>query len=195
MPLYKYVIEERNGEQEYSHDIYIVAPNLEEAEKFALRDLKDWYYGAEPSDYFPGGYEIESGAIIWELGAIDEVSKIRVFDIEKNETVYASLVLPVTPGSVVQLPVPWVIEPALPVDDGFTPDVQGYLEDTGLPDPMVQEYLKAGGTRCPKCKSDDVDGGFVDVDSGGAWQHIVCNNCGAEWNDIYKLVDVEVLNG
>jgi len=56
---------------------------------------------------------------------------------------------------------------------------------------MAKKYVESAGTACPFCGCDDVEGGFVEVDSGGAWQRIVCNGCARVWNDVYKLVDAE----
>ena len=56
------------------------------------------------------------------------------------------------------------------------------------------EYIKNKGIKCPICGSKHLEGGHIEVDAGGAWQEIGCNACNAEWNDIYKLVDVEIIN-
>ena len=53
-------------------------------------------------------------------------------------------------------------------------------------------YIKGGANKCPSCRSDEIEGGFVEVDSGHCWQPVFCHECGAEWNDIYKLSDIEV---
>jgi hypothetical protein len=53
-------------------------------------------------------------------------------------------------------------------------------------------YLKNGYSKCPSCKGDNIGGGFIEVDSGHCWQPCSCNDCGLTWNDIYKLVDMEV---
>jgi transposase-like protein len=52
-------------------------------------------------------------------------------------------------------------------------------------------YLKADGVRCPYCRSDEIEGGHVDIDAGGASQRISCHACGRSWYDGYKLVSVE----
>ena len=55
-----------------------------------------------------------------------------------------------------------------------------------------KKYMDNGGGICPKCGSTDISGSCFDVESElSAWQPVVCNNCGEQWNDIYKLVDVE----
>jgi hypothetical protein len=53
-------------------------------------------------------------------------------------------------------------------------------------------YIKAGGNKCPFCRSEDIESSHFEVDSGHSWQPIFCHECESEWNDIYKLADVEV---
>lgn len=50
-----------------------------------------------------------------------------------------------------------------------------------------REYLAKRGVVCPFCGSDDIEGGSVDIDAGGAFQSISCNTCGREWQDTYRL--------
>jgi hypothetical protein len=52
-------------------------------------------------------------------------------------------------------------------------------------------YLQGGGNHCPFCESEQIEGGFIETDSGTSWQPVKCNDCKKEWKDIYKLVDVE----
>lgn len=55
--------------------------------------------------------------------------------------------------------------------------------------PMTDgEYILHGGTHCPFCDSEDIEGGPVEVDAGCATQEIDCHTCGKSWNDQYKLV-------
>lgn len=54
------------------------------------------------------------------------------------------------------------------------------------------KYIKDKSNECPKCGCDCVEGGHVEIDAGGAWQPVSCNECEAEWVDIYKLTDVEM---
>lgn len=51
-----------------------------------------------------------------------------------------------------------------------------------------EEYVAAGGVRCPKCGSQNLSGDSFDTWAGGASQSIGCNDCDAEWTDMYKLV-------
>ena len=64
-----------------------------------------------------------------------------------------------------------------------------YLEARGA----RRKYLEAGGVRCPFCDSEDIEGGFVETDVGGASQRVHCLVCGARWQDSYMLVDVALL--
>lgn len=56
-----------------------------------------------------------------------------------------------------------------------------------------KDYTKQGGVKCPNCKSEDIEGFDVDVDFGTASQPVTCNDCGADWVDIYNLVGYEDL--
>jgi len=51
-------------------------------------------------------------------------------------------------------------------------------------------YIEGKSCHCPFCKSEDIEGGHMEVDGTGAWQEVECNSCGATWQDVYKLVDV-----
>lgn len=50
-----------------------------------------------------------------------------------------------------------------------------------------EAYVACKGTHCPSCGSDDLLGAEVTIDCGEATQDIICNECGAEWTDVYKL--------
>jgi transcription elongation factor Elf1 len=52
-----------------------------------------------------------------------------------------------------------------------------------------QEYLRAGGSHCPFCGSEDITGQSPDYD-GGISQVVACNVCDGRWVDIYNLVEV-----
>ena len=55
-----------------------------------------------------------------------------------------------------------------------------------------ETYIESGGTQCPMCESADITGGNVYVESLEAWQSVWCNECDAEWMDVYKLSHVEM---
>ncbi len=59
---------------------------------------------------------------------------------------------------------------------------------------VKRRYLKDHGTRCPFCKSENIEGGHVDIDGGAAWQRCGCNDCNASWEDSYKLTGIEIID-
>lgn len=56
-----------------------------------------------------------------------------------------------------------------------------------------QKYIKDGGTHCPYCGSEQIEGGSISVEGGCCWQKVWCNACGAEWDDIYHLARIELV--
>jgi len=60
----------------------------------------------------------------------------------------------------------------------------------------IKKYLDQSH-RCLNCESEDIEGGSVEVDAGGATQDIACLDCGATWTDLYKLdyvINVDLLD-
>lgn len=55
---------------------------------------------------------------------------------------------------------------------------------------LAQKYLKDQGARCPFCGSEDVEGGFVEIDCRRAYQKVRCNACNQAWHDGYTLDSV-----
>jgi hypothetical protein len=53
-------------------------------------------------------------------------------------------------------------------------------------------YLENRGLKCPRCLSDDIEGGSVDIDGPEATQDVSCNVCDATWTDIYTMTDVRL---
>ena len=51
-------------------------------------------------------------------------------------------------------------------------------------------YIKAKGLICPHCGADAIEGGFIEVQAGEAFQNMSCSQCRGKWQDIYHLVDV-----
>lgn len=64
-------------------------------------------------------------------------------------------------------------------------------EGNGFTLKQREEYLNNPNT-CPFCESTDIQGDSIDADYGSASQPISCVSCGKQWNDIYRLVDVEL---
>ncbi|KZX57968.1 hypothetical protein A3709_20365 [Halioglobus sp. HI00S01] len=57
-----------------------------------------------------------------------------------------------------------------------------------IEEPITEdEYGQRQGSVCPVCTSDQIEGGRIEVDGGGAWQPIACNHCGSTWDDDFKL--------
>lgn len=53
-----------------------------------------------------------------------------------------------------------------------------------------QKYVNEGGSKCPNCGGTDFDSSRVQVDLGGCWQHVRCEKCNAEWDDVYELTGI-----
>lgn len=49
------------------------------------------------------------------------------------------------------------------------------------------EYLAAGGTRCPYCRSNDISAGELSAEGREASQEVGCSRCGAVWFDVFAL--------
>lgn len=58
----------------------------------------------------------------------------------------------------------------------------------------VTEYIRGGGNVCLHCGSTEIEGEFVRVDSGCAFQPVHCNDCGQDWEDVYELAAVYCQN-
>lgn len=55
---------------------------------------------------------------------------------------------------------------------------------------MKDAYIKTGGTMCPFCGKDTLEGDAVEIDAGFATQNITCLSCEGEWTDHYRLYDM-----
>ena len=55
---------------------------------------------------------------------------------------------------------------------------------------IKKQYL-IDSSICLNCGSSDIEGRFVNVDCGSAWQSIECMECNSSWDDVYKLNDVD----
>lgn len=54
-----------------------------------------------------------------------------------------------------------------------------------------EEYLK-DSDQCPFCRSRNICGtSSLGAEAGEAWQNISCNDCGKQWQDIYKMTGYE----
>lgn len=54
-----------------------------------------------------------------------------------------------------------------------------------------KEYTKAAGSFCIHCGSGNISDGRMESEGHEAWQSVVCYDCGAEWNDIFRLIGVD----
>jgi hypothetical protein len=59
---------------------------------------------------------------------------------------------------------------------------------------MVRHYVNAKGTHCPYCQSPDIEAGKVEADGASAWSHVTCNECGREWQDVFFLGAVDIID-
>jgi hypothetical protein len=56
-----------------------------------------------------------------------------------------------------------------------------------------ETYLKAKGLICPYCRGESIEGGFIQVEAGEAFQDMTCSQCDNKWQDVYRLVDVVLI--
>jgi len=56
--------------------------------------------------------------------------------------------------------------------------------------PKAMSYLQEGGLHCPQCGSEQIEGGSFESSGGSGTQEIGCLKCGAEWYDIFELVNI-----
>ena len=54
-------------------------------------------------------------------------------------------------------------------------------------DEAQTDYLANCGQKCPHCDYRELTGRAIEVDGVTAWQPVSCEDCGASWQDIYKL--------
>jgi formate dehydrogenase maturation protein FdhE len=66
------------------------------------------------------------------------------------------------------------------------------MTDITKPTLTSEEYVAKGGGCCPFCGSGDLTGRFIEVDGRTAAQPVDCNNCEAEWIDMYTLTGYQV---
>jgi hypothetical protein len=65
------------------------------------------------------------------------------------------------------------------------------MEDTF--DTTIQDkYLKSGGRGCPLCGGENISAERISADCEYAWAIASCDDCPAEWTDLYTLTGVEI---
>ena len=62
---------------------------------------------------------------------------------------------------------------------------------------MIDEkkYLERGGICCPFCGSTAVAGGHIVAQHTNAWAEVECEDCGAQWRDVYSMTGYEIIRG
>jgi len=67
-------------------------------------------------------------------------------------------------------------------------------KNTDIPKPLtvkqLKDYVKHGGSYCPVCRSDSLEGESYDYGVGVVYQSVLCLSCGARWTDGYTLTSV-----
>lgn len=53
------------------------------------------------------------------------------------------------------------------------------------------DKVESEKTHCPYCKSDQVEGGSITVESNHAYQEMSYNDCDETWEDMYRLVSIQ----
>ena len=54
----------------------------------------------------------------------------------------------------------------------------------------INNYVKNGGGYCPFCESDNISFHEITPDDGICTQFVSCDDCGKDWDDIFKLVNI-----
>lgn len=78
-------------------------------------------------------------------------------------------------------------------------DMVNIDEKLGRVDVVMEErkhqYHLNDGAKCLFCLSEAIMGSSFEIDAGLARRDVTCPACGAEWKDIYGLVNVEEISG
>ena len=53
-----------------------------------------------------------------------------------------------------------------------------------------ESYIKGKGLSCPFCEAESVQGGFIQIEAGKAFQEMGCTECEGAWQDVYELIDI-----
>ncbi|MBW1781259.1 MAG: hypothetical protein JRL30_11020 [Deltaproteobacteria bacterium] len=53
-----------------------------------------------------------------------------------------------------------------------------------------EAHIKGKGLTCPFCGSVMIEGGFIEIEAGKAFQRMACADCEQSWQDIYELIDI-----
>jgi Zn-finger nucleic acid-binding protein len=53
-----------------------------------------------------------------------------------------------------------------------------------------ESYIKGKGLSCPFCETELVEGRFIQIEAGKAFQEMCCIECEGVWQDVYELIDI-----
>ncbi len=53
-----------------------------------------------------------------------------------------------------------------------------------------ESYIKGKGLSCPFCEAESVQGGFIQIEAGKAFQEMGCTECEGAWQEVYELIDI-----
>ena len=53
-----------------------------------------------------------------------------------------------------------------------------------------ESYIKGKGLSCPFCEAESVEGRFIQIEAGKAFQEMGCPECKGAWQDVYELIDI-----
>jgi hypothetical protein len=66
--------------------------------------------------------------------------------------------------------------------------------DKALTPEMVRDYVNAQGAHFPYCCSPEIEAGKVEADAASAWSRVTCNDCGRQWQDVFRLGAIDILD-
>lgn len=61
--LFQVVIDQRDGEREYTHTLFVLCDRLSQAEQWAQEELLDWFNTGDDEDYTP---VIDDAGDVWD---------------------------------------------------------------------------------------------------------------------------------
>ena len=74
-------------------------------------------------------------------------------------------------------------------------EILAALKTSAAPRIDKRKYLKGMGIHCPFCGWEASPMSSHPVSGDEVYQPIKCKNCEAQWDDIYKMDDIEVTRG
>jgi len=54
-----------------------------------------------------------------------------------------------------------------------------------------ERYIESGGSICPHCGSKNITGDSVNFEGSEISQAVYCEDCEADWTDVFKLAYIE----